>query len=223
MDQYRKIVKDKIKNILEKEPSSFTIDDNIIVIKNWISDKLCDKLVNHVESFDEKVWWEENKREWWHGKFLSIKDEEIKKELNNIRTRSQELFGTDLWIHDISSIHRMTKGQFMFKHADNLTESIGIDNKCVFGITHYLSNFNGGEICYPLKNIEYKPNKGDLVIHPASEDYLHSTKPVEGKNTRYIIATFASLTEAETINKNRSILNLYLFRSMEYIKRTLQS
>ena len=77
MEPYASIVKKQLAQILEKEPNAVLIEKNIIVLKNWLSDDLCDRLVNHVESFGEDIWWDKNKREWWHGKFFFVEDPEL--------------------------------------------------------------------------------------------------------------------------------------------------
>ena len=201
MEPYASIVKKQLAQILEKEPNAVLIEKNIVVLKNWLSDDLCDRLVTHVESFGEDVWWEKNKREWWHGKFFFVEDKDLDEELKHMRIRLQELFKGELWVESMNSVHRMTEGQSMFEHADNLAESLGLDNKCVFGVTHYINNFEGGEIYYPYLPFEYKPEKGDLLLHPGWEDYLHGTRPVSGNTARYIVAGFASLPEAEELRK----------------------
>jgi hypothetical protein len=202
MEPYASIVKNQIDQILEKEPNAVLIEDNIVVLKNWLSDDLCDKLVSHVESFGEDIWWDRNKREWWHGKFFFIEDPELDEELKHMRIRLQELFRQELWVESMNSVHRMTKGQSMFLHADNLSESLGMDNKCVFGVTHYLSNFDGGEISYPNVKFMYKPEKGDFLLHPGFEKYAHYTEEVKGDRVRYIVAGFASLPEAQALREN---------------------
>lgn len=201
MEPYVSIVKKQLAQILEKEPNAVLIEKNIVVLKNWLSDEFCDKVVNHVESFGEDIWWQRNKREWWHGKFFFVEDKEIDEELKNMRVRLQKLFNEELWVESMNSVHRMTTGQTMFEHADNLKESHGLDNKCVFGVTHYISDFEGGEIYYPYLPFAYKPEKGDLLLHPGWEDYLHGTRPVIGEKVRYIIAGFASLPEAQELRE----------------------
>ncbi len=202
MEPYRSIVTKQLAQILEKEPNAVLIEKNIVVLKNWLSDDLCDRLVNHVESFGEEIWWERNKREWWHGKFFFVEDPELDAELKHMRVRLQELFNQELWVESMNSVHRMIKGQSMFIHADNLAESLGMDNKCVFGVTHYISNFDGGEISYPNVNFMYKPEKGDLLLHPGWEEYAHYTEEVKGDRVRYIVAGFASLPEAQKLREN---------------------
>jgi hypothetical protein len=202
LQKYADIVSKQLKQILDKEPKAVLIEKNIVVLKNWLSDDLCDRLVSHAESFGEEIWWERNKREWWHGKFFFVEDPDLDAELKHMRVRLQELFNQELWVESMNSIHRMTEGQFMFEHADNLKESLNLDNKCVFGVTHYISNFDGGEIYYPYRDFEYHPEKGDLLLHPGWEDYLHGTRPVIGNRTRYIVAGFASLPEAQILREN---------------------
>ena len=176
MEPYASIVKKQLAQILEKEPNAILIEKNIVVLKNWLSDDFCDRLVNHVESFGEDIWWDKNKREWWHGKFFFVEDPKLDAELKHMRIRLQELFRQELWVESMNSVHRMTEGQSMFEHADNLAESLGLDNKCVFGVTHYINNFEGGEIYYPDYEYLYKPKAGSMALHKGNT--RHGVKKV---------------------------------------------
>ena len=54
-----------ISNVIKTMPNTFRVDDKVTVVKGWISEDLCDKLVSWAESLDEEKWWEKNKREWY--------------------------------------------------------------------------------------------------------------------------------------------------------------
>ena len=89
------------------------------------------------------------------------------------------------------SVHRMKPGQAMFLHADNPLGTGDKTNYVQFGMTVYHSDFDGGEIHYEHLGLSYKPERGDLLMHPGSTRYTHRTLPVKGEKTRYISTTFA--------------------------------
>jgi predicted 2-oxoglutarate/Fe(II)-dependent dioxygenase YbiX len=60
------------------------------------------------------------------------------------------------------------------------------------GIVIYLSNpedYVGWEIYYPKLDIELKPKRGSIVIHPREDDYTHGVKPVMG-GFRFVMVMF---------------------------------
>lgn len=63
--------------------------------------------------------------------------------------------------------------------------------KTHYGMVLYLNdNYDGGEIYYPKLNLQYKPKRGDLIIHPGTEEYMHGVKDISNGN-RYVITFFA--------------------------------
>jgi hypothetical protein len=65
------------------------------------------------------------------------------------------------------------------------------DKTIKYGIVYYANdNFDGGEIFYPKFNIEYKPKAGDLIIHPATMEYMHGVRDVSS-GVRYSMNMFA--------------------------------
>jgi CDGSH-type Zn-finger protein/predicted 2-oxoglutarate/Fe(II)-dependent dioxygenase YbiX len=62
-----------------------------------------------------------------------------------------------------------------------------------WGLVLYINDdFEGGELYYPEKNITYRPQSGDLVIHGATEEFAHGTTPIT-KGTKYVATSFAFL------------------------------
>lgn len=183
---------DKIK----AHPNYLQVEENIWVIKNLISEDTCDLLVEFAESVPEEQWWERNRREWWHGKFLyTVDNEEINEKNKEIKAAIATLFTDDWFLSDPGSIHRIQKGQGMFEHSDNPTEGMGKNNFVQLAFTIYLSDFEGGEIYYPkILNptpLQYKASKGDVLIHPGVGRYEHGVRPVTGDKVRYVTTTFA--------------------------------
>ena len=186
-------------DLIKSHPNFTQIEENIWIIKNFIPDEICDSLVEFAESQPEESWWERNKRKWWHGKFLFLDDnKDIMLKLNEVKQEIAKLFTNNWFLSDMASIHRMQKGEGMFEHSDNPTEDMGINNFVELSFVLYLSDFEGGEIYYPrLKGLhpamplQYKSEKGDLLIHPGSGRYFHGVHPVTSDAVRYITTAFA--------------------------------
>jgi hypothetical protein len=175
-------------------PNYYKVEKNIHVIKNFISQDESDWFVSVAESEKEENWWID-KRPWWNGKMLYIGDQNLgHTHIQNIFSKIKELFGSDenRWsFGGLMSIHRMQTGESMFLHADNPSGTGNLNNYVQFGMTMYHTNFDGGEIHYDNLGITYKPERGDILIHPGSTRYSHRTLPVKGENTRYVSTTFA--------------------------------
>ena len=182
-------------DLIKSHPNFFQVEENIWVIKKFVQDETCDSLVKFAESHSEENWWERNKREWWHGKFLFVEDEGIHKIFKSIKEQISTLFTDDWFLSDMGSIHRMQNGEGMFEHSDNPTEDMGRNNFVQLSFVLYISDFEGGEIYYPRilnpEPLQYKASKGDLLIHPGVGRYLHGVKPVIGDKIRYVTTTFA--------------------------------
>jgi hypothetical protein len=179
-------------DLIKLHPNFTQIEENVWVIKNFISDEICDSLVEYAESQPEEKWWERNKREWWHGKFLfAAENDRIIKTFIDIKEEIAKLFTEDWFLSDMASIHRMQKGEGMFEHSDNPTESMGRNNFVELSFVLYISDFEGGEIYYPKIPMEYKSEKGDLLIHPGVGRYFHGVHPVTSDAVRYVTTAFA--------------------------------
>jgi hypothetical protein len=184
---------------IKLHPNFTQIEENVWVIKNFISDEICDSLVEYAESQPEEKWWERNKREWWHGKFLfAAENDRIIKTFIDIKEEIAKLFTEDWFLSDMASIHRMQKGEGMFEHSDNPTEDMGRNNFVELSFVLYISDFKGGEIYYPriegphpAMPLHYKSEKGDLLIHPGVGKYFHGVYPVTSDAVRYVTTAFA--------------------------------
>jgi len=186
-------------DLIKLHPNFTQIEENVWVIKNFISDEICDSLVEYAESQPEEKWWERNKREWWHGKFLfAAENDRIIKTFIDIKEEIAKLFTEDWFLSDMASIHRMQKGEGMFEHSDNPTEDMGRNNFVELSFVLYISDFKGGEIYYPriegphpAMPLHYKSEKGDLLIHPGVGKYFHGVYPVTSDAVRYVTTAFA--------------------------------
>ena len=197
-------------------PNVEKVDDNIWVVRNFISEEDRKTYVDYAESLEEEVWWKKN-REWWLGKFILIDDESPLKDLSvKISEKVKSLLQDDIYLGSFGSIHRLTEGHGMFIHTDNPTEvreltddngehvgeTSGHNNYCILAMVVYLNDFNGGEIFFPRLGLDYKASAGDLLLFPGTgREYDHGVRPLLAGPTRYITTGFGYDPKAEKLKK----------------------
>lgn len=96
---------------------------------------------------------------------------------DKIRNLLQEVYNIpdDYILHDVHNFHMMYPPFKMQEHWDGTTPGVH------YGIILYVtdpSNYEGGAIYYPHKNISIRPERGSIVMHPATEDYTHGVAEV---------------------------------------------
>lgn len=70
----------------------------------------------------------------------------------------------------------------------------GNGSDVAYGVVIYLSDpsdYIGGEIYYPNLDIEIKPTRGSMIIHPGTELYTHGVRPIED-GLRFVLVMFSS-------------------------------
>jgi hypothetical protein len=179
--------------------NSISIEKNILIYENFITDYEQNLLLKYAKEADESEWAQiKFKNASLPKKYLDyVKDWDkttldINKDnrniVENIKTKCQKIIGTDLLVtDDIYRIKRITNQRSISPHFDD-----SLNFSLALGIVIYLNNdFEGGEIYYPNQNISYKPMPKSMIIHPATEEYTHGVNEVVG-NTRYALAFFAT-------------------------------
>lgn len=190
-------------------PNYYQVEKNIHVIKNFTTQEERDWFIALAESAPEEDWWKD-KREWWNGKILYVGDENTgNQHIVNVMTRIKDLFDDgkqEKWTFGgMISVHRMRTGESMFVHADNPSGTNGLTNYVQFGMGIYHSQFIGGEVYYDHLCIAYKPEAGDLLMHPGTTKYTHRTLPVLGNQTRYLSTTFAFDPEVKRLRDQNMV------------------
>ena len=182
----------KIKKILNHK-NFYSVEENIHVIKNFTTKKERNWFLNIAESVTEDEW-DADQRIWWNKKIAHIGQENVNsKTMNTVLDRIKDLFyseETEWVINGLQTIHRMRPGEKMFTHADNPSGTSSNTNYVQFGMVLYHNGFNGGEIFYNNLGISYKPEAGDLLMHPGSTKYTHSTRKVAPGPNRYVSTAF---------------------------------
>jgi hypothetical protein len=200
----------------ESLPNLEKIEENIWVIKNFISEEDRNRYVEYAENLDEEEWWKKN-RNWWVGKFIVVDNSSPLSDLSQkLCDGVESILQEDIHLGAFGSIHRLTEGQGMFIHTDNPTEvrdlndehgnkigeTGGHNNYCILAMVVYLNDFNGGELYFPGLNVEYKANAGDLVLFPGTgKEYDHGVRPLKAGPKRYITTGFGYDKGAEALKK----------------------
>lgn len=173
--------------------NSIKIEENIYLLKNFLDDKTLNKLMDMAENVKQ---WDPNLEQtnhFWRYKTTSITDESI---TNYMNERQILMLNNKYKMNGNYKILRQrVNAENLNVHCDNpaIDDKSMHDDGTRWGLVTYLNNFNGGEIFYPELDIEYKPEPGDLIIHPASMKYKHGTKTVLEGPDRYIITSFGIL------------------------------
>jgi hypothetical protein len=174
--------------ILFNYPGFKKIEENIWVISNFLTKEEISAYMSEVEKADESEWWVEGTN-WYEGKVLTLPGRPAMEYADLIVERFKKLFmnHAEYTFGCPMSIHRMQPEQEMFVHSD-YPELDDFKEECVlFNVALYHNEFEGGALYYPGKNfIEYKPEAGDLLIHPGTTEYRHGVRKVTGDKTRYM-------------------------------------
>lgn len=151
-------------------------------------------------------WGEFNPESIWEGRtYNNLSDPDVKNLTIDLLYRMKRaiLENTDydeIYL-DCTNLVRWSQGYEMPPHADAENED-GSPHPFwyrKFGCILYLNtDFDGGEIYFPKKDITLKPEAGTLVFFPSTVEWLHGVK--ETKNgERYNMATFWTEDKSKNI------------------------
>jgi hypothetical protein len=130
---------------------------------------------------------EELQKEPGGYKVLEFDNPELVESLGNrVKELIVEQYG------EVDHIYPRNEIQFLHINTGMSPHDDGQGQKVAQGIVIYLSNpedYEGGEIYYPRLNIELKPKRGSIVIHPRENDYTHGVKEVKS-GSRFVTVMF---------------------------------
>lgn len=155
------------------------ISENIYVYHNFVTEEECKNILDRIQGLEDSAWVGDERA--GHKRTISIDT------IAKIRDRVQELLDDGYFVGSNVNPIRMLKGSTWGLHTDehdflDVKEAMSLykegdpfnlEQLNVAGMILYFNEFDGGSLTYPNKNIEYHPQKGDLVIHGAGEDCLH--------------------------------------------------
>lgn len=192
------------------------LSDNIYLYKNFLSIEEYTKMHEYCISLPEEQWKFQTKHDWFKDKVSYPTNK-----LLFLYDRLTDLVSPDYTLLPSLNLRRLRTGEEMYLHSDNLTDTNKSnykkeDHTIEYGIVVYFNNnYEGGEIYYPQKELTYRPNAGDLVIHGAQKDCEHKVNQVIS-GTRYSYSNFIFPTNSPGILK--SVLYKE-FKELSNIKR----
>jgi hypothetical protein len=94
------------------------------------------------------------------------------------------LYNIKLEYEEVTNFVKYEEGQFFGVHPDS-----GFAYSCTVSAIGYINDgYEGGEYVMPFQDLVFRPEKGDLVVHPSSFIYAHSSKPIT-KGVKYSAVT----------------------------------
>lgn len=162
------------------------LGEDVYVYHNFATEDECNRITYYCGLIKESDWNDRVSHQYSEISITTIL--EIQKRLNLI-------LNDNIFLHDNNSVVRMQKGQSWSLHADNHDflelrkksllykegDVFNFEQNTLYGLIIYFNDFEGGEVYYPNQNIEYKPKRGDLLIHSAEEHCLHGVKEVKSE------------------------------------------
>jgi hypothetical protein len=200
------------------------IDDNILMIDNFISKEELDIVLDIINNTEEQAWHKEylgNLKRFcmtkfgrddvenlvaegkfeitknWEDKNLNIQKEEIQHIIYDRLNVLVEKEDSSLVLSGLATIQRMQTGVELKSHTDQDT-----DPSIRYAAILYLNEeYTNGEIFFPNKNIEMKPKKRSLLIFPGIKEYEHGVRHVGDGPIRYVLVGFIKVKDFYENNK----------------------
>lgn len=188
--------------MFKNNPNFLKLDEEIYVWENFLSKEEHSKFFSLANSISEEEWMSHvNPNKFWTGK-----SSQSKNEMYEICNRINKLLQPEYLVPPVAVLARTPVGEGMYVHKDRNEEDykdglndVGISTFIEYGVLVYIGDWEGGELFYPNKNIEFKPKPGSLIIHGSGEDCSHGVKPVtSGK--RFFYANFVFPAHKEYVN-----------------------
>jgi hypothetical protein len=189
------------------------ITDELIRIKNFITQEELDAITSAIENTTQKDWEThymsgvvnfcklkfgrtdidnliaEGKFEITHGfsdKTLGIEHLGVCRSIH--RRLSSMILECDqsLTLSGLSTVQRLPPGTELKSHVDQHT-----DPSIRYASILYINDdYNSGEIFFKNREIALKPNPKDLLFFPGNSEYEHGVKTVSDGPVRYVVVGF---------------------------------
>jgi len=114
-------------------------------------------------------------------------------------THYSSLYNLSLEYEEVTNLVKYEEGQFFGVHPDS-----GFAYFCTVSTIGYINDdYEGGEYLMPFQDIQFKPQKGDVIIHPSNFIYAHSSRPVT-KGVKYSAVTMYDYNDRNHQQQNQS-------------------
>lgn len=193
-----------------QEPQSAQKDlDKFLIVKNYLTDEMCDKIVAYLEgpdaqktdtvvgvknepSYDKK---EVSSTHIFMPKcpndlYCDLLDITLITLCEHLSSNYNVLFESTDMPHFITykpGDHMAVHTDTAFTKNDGKLEKIRVE----YSFLIYLNDdFEGGEIFFPLQKVQFKPQKGMLVAYPGTQQFPHGVNKVT-KGIRHVFVVCA--------------------------------
>jgi hypothetical protein len=212
------------KQLIENNFEIKKIDNNIILVENFISEEEIKDIFNIIDSISEDDWRIEylgNLKHFcmekfgrddvenlvaegkfeitqnWEDKNFNILNTEIQLKIYKRLGSLVEKADDSLELSGFATIQRMQEGVELKPHTDQDTDP-SIRHAAIL----YLNEeYSKGEIFFSNHNIELKPKPGSLLLFPGTKEYNHGVKHVGPGPIRYVLVGFIKVKDFYKDNK----------------------
>ena len=192
-----------------------TLPKGVVIKRNVIPDSVCDKMVSYLDQ-QPKAWLSvfdkaspEELPQYMldketriaqgvkQGKLRKVLEQTVRKHLTT--TLRDEYDKTLIWFESPEVMYYQAGGRYI-PHADseNMIGNTGFWRRMFdrdYSLLLYLSeDFEGGSLLFNRFGFRYQPRKGDLVLFPSDNRYLHEAEPVTAGH-RYAVVSWCSVKE----------------------------
>lgn len=109
------------------------------------------------------------------------------------------LYNLSLEYEEVTNFVKYEEGQFFGVHPDS-----GFAYFCTVSAIGYINDgYEGGEYLMPFQDVQFKPEKGDVIIHPSNFIYAHSSRPVT-KGVKYSAVTMYDYNDRNHRQQNQA-------------------
>jgi hypothetical protein len=197
-------------------PDEYGTPSGVFLFKGFYTDEECKIVENAMANEDTRNHvYEETLISWYSEKLSPMIDGLI-----NLWEKASEMLYPEYVIHPQNNVLvlRPYMNEGMFIHSDSpgkgechRLSQVDVWQTCCeldYGLVAYFGDFEGGEIFYPniqadgtkkdpavdCELLEFKPERGDLVVHGAFAPHAHGVRPVTSGN-RYAFSNFVLKAE----------------------------
>jgi len=173
------------------------LHEDVYEINNFLSEEEFQEVLNVINGLSEKDWFSEDTTQdkdfanFWYGKNLEFKTDNIFKEINK---KMESLFESYHYYPSNLLLQRYKIGDFIQPHTDQWNPDLPYYIGYGFCL-YYNDDYEGGELEYPELGITVKPKANSLYIHGGH--IMHGSKPVLDDKIRYFSTVFIRGTDEE--------------------------
>lgn len=182
------------------------MNNYITLYKNTFSKEACENLINKFEKYTgfhdiKKI----EAKDGWRMQFTQLhlsNHEEFREENKKLKALFLEAIAMYKKEHNIQS-HQWPKEfqlepirmkRYLPNSNDMFDEHVEVTNleiskRFMVAFLYLNDDFLGGETDFPQLRVKVKPQQGNMVLFPATWNWLHKGNSVRGKCAKYIVGT----------------------------------